>query len=32
MKTLLLAAVAAISLGGAAHAGEIACNIPEYWP
>ena len=29
MKNLLLAAIAAIALGGVAHAGEIACNIQD---
>lgn len=29
MKNLLLAAVAAVCLGGVAHAGEIACNIQD---
>jgi hypothetical protein len=29
MKKLLLAAVAAISLGGAAHAGELVCNMND---
>jgi hypothetical protein len=29
MKRLLLAAVAAISLGGAAHAGNLVCNMTD---
>jgi opacity protein-like surface antigen len=29
MKKLLLAAVAAISLGRAAHAGELVCNVQD---
>jgi opacity protein-like surface antigen len=29
MKKLLLAAVGAISLGGAAHAGELVCNMQD---
>jgi len=29
MKTLLLAAVAAITLGGAAHAGDLVCNMRD---